>query len=400
LRLDFINLNHAVNLETLLVNPEPFHKKTKEPTEDGIFSETIFGNNLEEVVYHCKCKNLSGKFYDKSVCPVCETEVKAREKEFITGWIQLNCKVINPLYYIFLTKIIPKNHLLKIIEGNSKVDSDGNVIIDPELEKADGRYFQKGLDFLIENLWEVLDFYAQKKRSQTKEIYEFLRSHQEYIVIEYFPVIPPSLRPAMLVSDKLIFDEINNPYNQMIKSANSLASMNAKLAISRNDIRNTITEQLQILANEVFDKIIEKLSGKNGLIRNNLLGSRFNFTSRMIIVPDNKCTIDEVSIPYLTFMELYKFEIINMIGKLKQTNYMNVYNIWHEALLHRNTLIDTIIDEFEKREHFLIFGRNPTINLGSILLMKINRVKRDIEDLTLGVPIDILGLIAGDFDGK
>lgn len=399
MKINFLKINDLYEPALVITNPMPFDKKTKEALPDGVFSEVIFGSNLDEITYSCDCKHLVGKFYIDIECPNCKTKVRSRTKDFVVGWINLNCTIINPIYYIFVTKVIPKAQLAKIIEGITKVDSDGNAIESDFSEKTDTKYFQKGLNFFIENFDEILEFYYKKNKSNKEAVYNFIKENREFLFIENFPVIPPSLRPAMMVSDKLIFDEINNEYNQMLMNANSLKNASANSPISSSEIRNTVTEGIQILANQVFDKILEKLSGKNGLLRNNLLGSRFNFTSRMIIVPDNDCTIDEVTLPYLSFMELYKFEIINMLSKIRKSHYLNEYNIWHDALINPNPLIEKIIDEFEKGEHFIILNRNPTISVGSILLMKVRGVKRDMDDLTLGVPIGILSLQGADFDG-
>lgn len=41
---------------------------------------------------------------------------------------------------------------------------------------------------------------------------------------------------------------------------------------------------------------------------------------------------------------------------------------------------------------------NPTISYGSVLCMKVD-VKEDYEDFTMSIPINVLGVLAGDFDG-
>ena len=42
---------------------------------------------------------------------------------------------------------------------------------------------------------------------------------------------------------------------------------------------------------------------------------------------------------------------------------------------------------------------NPSLNYGSILTMRVVEVKEDYSDLTLNVPLNVLGLLAADFDG-
>ena len=47
----------------------------------------------------------------------------------------------------------------------------------------------------------------------------------------------------------------------------------------------------------------------------------------------------------------------------------------------------------------LVLNRNPTIELGSMLLVKITKIKEDYDDLTLNISNLILPLLAGDYDG-
>ena len=42
--------------------------------------------------------------------------------------------------------------------------------------------------------------------------------------------------------------------------------------------------------------------------------SRVNFSARNVIIPDSSLKIDEVDMNYLTFLELYKFYLVNIIS--------------------------------------------------------------------------------------
>ena len=48
----------------------------------------------------------------------------------------------------------------------------------------------------------------------------------------------------------------------------------------------------------------------------------------------------------------------------------------------------------------VLLNRNPTINIGSILCLKIIDVKHDFNDLTMSINNSILTLLAGDYDKK
>ena len=47
-----------------------------------------------------------------------------------------------------------------------------------------------------------------------------------------------------------------------------------------------------------------------------------------------------------------------------------------------------------------LLNRNPTIALGSIMCVKIGRIKRDIADSTMSISNNVLSYLAADFDGR
>ena len=75
------------------------------------------------------------------------------------------------------------------------------------------------------------------------------------------------------------------------------------------------------------------------------------------------------------------------------------YDIWFDSLGHIDDNIYKIIESLIKAEPEglpFILGRNPTINFGSILQVFCVGINRDF---TMSVSLQILKLLAGDFDG-
>ena len=65
-------------------------------------------------------------------------------------------------------------------------------------------------------------------------------------------------------------------------------------------IDNTITglPPARHKSGEPLKSIVERIKGKKGLLRNNLLGKRVNYSARTLITPDPKLKINEVGVPY------------------------------------------------------------------------------------------------------
>ena len=140
---------------------------------------------------------------------------------------------------------------------------------------------------------------------------------------------------------------------------------------------------------------------KAGLIRNQICGTRINFAARNIIspaVPGIK--MDEIVVPYLTFLELYRFEIINIIKNTERVSFKVAEKKWYNARYKTDPKIYNIMKEMvETREIGVLLNRNPTIGYGSILYLKIIAVKKDYDDVTMSVHNSILTSLAGDYDG-
>jgi hypothetical protein len=149
---------------------------------------------------------------------------------------------------------------------------------------------------------------------------------------------------------------------------------------------------------ELYKELESIISGKKGSIRT-LFGGRYNFTSRNVIVPDPKLRIDEVTMPYAALVELLQQSIINILQKSYNMSYSDAYKWWYKSQIVKDERVYQIIKGLIKdkpRGIPVLINRNPSINYLSILQMFVV----DITDTyTLGVPNQILGLIAGDYDG-
>ena len=362
-------------------------------TADGVFSEPIFGS-LTSLEYACSCKQLSGKFNEGEICKNCNTGVVSSLSSIGRyGWINLeDVYLINPLYVYFLNKILPLN---KIIGYEFNIDENGDV------EEVKLPYYNIGLVEFRANFREILDyFYSQKKKTASRavEYYDLLLKHSEKIFTNKIMIYSITLRPASCENSKLTFDEVNNFYNNILHNAHVL-KFNDKID---DAFKLNLMFDMQTDFKEIFNSIIGTLSGKQGIIRNNLLGYRINFCSRMVIIPA-ECghKIDEVTISYVAFMELYRFHMINLIRRMFSLTYNEASIRWSKAILKFDKEIyDNIIMRILKNGNPAVFiNRNPSISFGSVLYMKITAVKKDIHDYTLSIHNNVLSLMGADYDG-
>lgn len=106
--------------------------------------------------------------------------------------------------------------------------------------------------------------------------------------------------------------------------------------------------------------------------------------------------MDEVKLPYECLIELFQQQIINIIQTSYQCTYSDAYDIWYFATLKRDKQIEQIIISLINSGVYVIINRNPTIQYGGILCMKVVGLS---EGYTMAIPLEIIVLLAADFDG-
>ena len=103
----------------------------------------------------------------------------------------------------------------------------------------------------------------------------------------------------------------------------------------------------------------------------------------------------------MAFLELYKYEIISCLVNIDDITENEAYNMWFKARIEYSPKIYEVMNYILKKyKPKVIINRNPTINYGSLLCVKIARIKHEFpEDYTMSLPIQILPVLNADFDG-
>ena len=385
--------------------------RKREFTDGGIYSERIFGRmhgGLDE--YSCRCGETAGMYNRDILCPSCKTPVVRRESGLgRTGWIGLGrYKAINPLYLPFIKKYLGQASYARYVGVESVViDVDGKASVSDDHPKSEAHpeLVGIGINKFCASLERILDDVhaaRSKGRRVDKEsgTYEFLKKHVDCVTTGRIPVFSHRLRPAIMIRDQLVFDKINPLFTQIMRSAATLRSLSKS---SFPLMEDSLMLQVQKLYEAVHAHVVDAVSGKEGLIRQSVLGNRLNFSSRCVIVPiDGFAEIDEVHVPYLCAVEFFRLSIINYLTKVKNISYDEAGRRWSfAASSFDDEVYEAILDIVDRLPYGMriLFNRNPTISLGSILQLRVTKIKDRIDDYTMSIPNNILKFVAGDYDG-
>lgn len=107
---------------------------------------------------------------------------------------------------------------------------------------------------------------------------------------------------------------------------------------------------------------------------------------RSVIILDPELKLDEIAIPYSTFVTLYGGMILNRIIKDKGWTISKAHNYMKTRFGYDPYIYSIIEQILAEKPRYQIIQRNPTNGYGSIIRMRIRNVKKDPLDLTLSIP--------------
>lgn len=410
------------NRAIIIDNYINFDKNSMQGMDGGIFSPSFgptinIDTHMHE--YSCNCGNIVGKFHKGEICPnpECESEVIERFGADIErfGWIELgDFYVINPGAFAMLEKIIGVKTLERILDYKISIDLDGQI---KETDISPKNPFSNiGMIDFRKRFKEIIMFYTNIRNREERA--KIILSNMDKIFVNVIAVLNPSLRPAFVSTNsggnnsnrnKLHFDEINRSYTGIVSNVNILKKRADQGKKAVLPLLYSIQKELKDIYNLV---IKSKISKKTGVIRSKIVGGRMRFSSRMIIVSrtDEKSKMDEISVSYKVFIELYRLEIINCLlrgyggPRFKNMTFYEVDDFINEALsadiiYQEIWQVQNILVQHKKPGLYCILNRNPTIDLGSIQVVRISEITKDPHNLTMGISLSILDPFTADFDG-
>jgi DNA-directed RNA polymerase beta' subunit len=361
--------------------------------------------------YSCTCGEMKGKVFEDEVCPICGTKIIYRDvdlKKF--GWIILdNKKIIHPIMYQKLEQAFGSNIFHQIITYDKKVLLDGQLA---NKESADTPFYGIGLIEFRERFDEIFSFYWAKhrknKNSKREDLFTEIAESRDIIFTSCIPVYNSVLRVISYRDDNFCYTTVDKKYNAIFSSVKLLNDKEyyekrrkkwTREEKERMGIPN-IMSALQKRLMDLWSLIQDQLEHKHGFIRSEVTSGMINFTSRCEIIPNPELKADEIIINYMAFMELYKFEIIGCLMKSTGMPESSAFTTWFYGRVEYSEQIFYIMKYLVKKiKPIVTVHRNPVINYGSMVSLKIVDIDPDWAQYTISISDHILTAANADFDG-
>ena len=390
--------------------PETINYRTYRPEKDGLFCERIFGPERD---WECACGKYKGTKFKGIICDRCGVKVThSRVRRKRMGHINLAA----PVVHIWFFKAIPNRlgnllamkstDLEKIIYFQEYVVTDpgqtplkaGQLLTEEEYRDANSKYGKafkasmgaEAIRALLENLdlEEVSDQLRQaiiktNSKQRIKELTKRLKilnqvrqskNKPQWMVMEVIPVIPPDLRPLVLLErDNFATSDLNDLYRRIINRNNrlkKLMDLNAPEVIIRNEKR-MLQQAVDSLMdngrcrrsvlgsnNRPLKSLTDMIKGKQGRFRENLLGKRVDYSARSVIVVGPNLKLHQCGLPKKIAMELYQPFIIR---KLKQHGLADTIKSAKRMIERRDEQVWDILEEVI-HQHPVLLNRAPTLH--------------------------------------
>lgn len=379
------------------------------------------------------------------------------------GLIEFSNILLNPIFKKSLTnilKIICHKCSSFIIDPNifpptttSQYKINNAILLSENVKKCNNcehsfvqiktleEFFQKNFESDVKINKNVI-LYNILDNIQEKDVEQMGLEHPKKYFLSNLQIIPPSCRISQEMDGKQIDGDLTILSNEIIKSSKKKIDYNRiedKIAMFEG-IKQT---QIPSRGNRTIEGIKSKISRKEGLIRNNLLGKRVDYSARTVLGPEPYLKSNEIGLPekiakslttkeiltnfnynyirkiftegkILSFEKNHKIFYINKIKLTKNDIILNSNKQKEEILNDRILCFDEILlkdnKEIKYKFHleigdsvnrqlkdgdYILVNRQPTLHIPSMMSFRIKLHK----DKTLKLPLSVTKAFNADFDG-
>ena len=253
----------------------------------------------------------------------------------------------------------------------------------------------------------------------------------EWLICTVLPVPPPSVRPSVKQDNsQRMDDDLTHKLSDIIKYNNNLK----KTIGNSNSKKQTIDDLTKVLQYHIatmidndisgisqsalrsgrsLKSIMQRLKGKEGRIRNNLMGKRVDYSARSVITPDPNLELDELGVPIKIATNLTFPEIVNNYNKNKLEeyikngdNYPGVKSIIKKDNGKKITVFEDnmdciviengdIVNRHLMDGDYVLFNRQPSLHKMSMMGHRV----RVLSGNTFRLNVSVTPPYNADFDG-
>jgi hypothetical protein len=220
----------------------------------------------------------------------------SKERRSNYSWIDLNCNVVHPFLYDILEKRIFRR-IPDLLSGEAifSLDSNNNLVED---DMGD----INGMTAFVNNIHKIRFSTGEEGGDRNKIIDVLYKAVDDRtFFINKLPVISPEYRPIQIdeITGDIQIDDLTKLYQKIIMAGTQLGSVSGQLF-------DIFSYRMQLFMRDLYELVKVKVSKKEGLIRNHLLGKRVDYSARAVITPNYKLKVGNVGVPLRLACQLFE----------------------------------------------------------------------------------------------
>ena len=424
IELSFSLFENAYKLRSV-TNPSPLKAGKFKFTEDGLYSEAVFGPLKN---YTCSCGALFSRENTGIRCKECDVLCDTNYLRSSTfGRIDLpkNVYIMLPIFQNLLAKIFGQTAIKSLLDSR-KYESNKQK---PYFYSLTQRKLVKG------NM-----FKAQEKRLM-KEVYDITTLHKlyramlrndtykqyildeiadpriaDFVFVNFILVIPPDSRPLVQLNKQYQAHPITAAYTEILKNIKN--SFLDKIFQSNAEGFGQTVYKYQNSVNKLYAEITDKnFQRKESIVRESLAGKTVETSQRAVIIPEPILAPGSVALHEETVKKIFQPELLHFINKKYEMENVDsdasitdfVKTVHHQTASNGDILIsDELFEEFVDEmgpEFRMILERPPVLwryNMSNVLLGLVysdNKHRGIKQDRVTGVNSLVAPMFNFDFDG-
>jgi len=391
--------------------PETINYRTYRPEKDGLFCERIFGPEKD---WECSCGKYRGMKYKGMICDRCGVKIThSRVRRKRMGHIELAAPVVHIWFFkampsrlgallnmktTSLEKVIYFQDYVVVDPGDTPLKAQqllteeefraaraqyGDAAFEADMGAEAVRKLLNSLDLVQLSAELRVDLAETNSKQKRKDLINRLKivesirdsdNRPEWMVLDVIPVIPPDLRPLVLLdSGNFATSDLNDLYRRIINRNNrlkKLVDLNAPEVIIRNEKRmlqqsvdalfdnNRCKRPVLGSSNRPLKSLTDMIKGKQGRFRENLLGKRVDYSARSVIVVGPSLRLHQCGLPKKIALELYQPFIIR---RLKELGHADTIKSAKKMLERKDEEVWDILEEVIQN-HPVLLNRAPTLH--------------------------------------
>jgi DNA-directed RNA polymerase II subunit RPB1 len=429
-----------------------YNQETGLPAENGI-NDPRMGVSMRSIV----CQTCFGSIKE---CPGHFGHMKLAEPVYNVEFLQTIYRLVKCVCYNCSRLLVPPDklsHILKIRSPRKRLAEIAKHVSKSCLPSTDGlaggcgktqpKYLRKKMGISIRTSLRTdemqFDLNDSKRDLTAREVYGIFKnmddetirllglntvhSRPENMIIRVLIVAPPAVRPSIEMSATgRAEDDLTHLYQSIL--ATNLELTKAKEAGQPQTKLNELIERLQnyvsYLMNNSENKakqkggrpiksISQRLKGKEGRLRGNLMGKRVDFSARTVVSPDPSLELDQLGVPKEVAVDMTIPETVTQLNIERLKRLVDQGDEWPGARFYiskvnNNEIVDLkyvkskpnlqygdVVERHLMNDDFVLFNRQPSLHRMSIMGHRV----RVLPGLTFRLNLAVTTPYNADFDG-